>query len=366
MGELLNNSVELASRQLALGLLDKANKNAKHFQEGSDPEALHDFRVGIRRLRTILRAYSPYLEKQVAKKLRKRLGELMDKTSADRDDEVHVAWLEAQLARRKLPKLQQQGMTHLLEQLRGEKDHEEISSSILGEYGKLSNRLSARLQKSSRRIKLDKSGRPLSFAVATATIVSFHAALLQGQLGEIHSVDDEEPAHQARLTVKKLRYLLEPLRKELKGAATTVRKLKDLQDILGDLHDLHTLEERVENVTSAAATDWAERLLDKATPDVSLRELSQVDPVLEHCFALAATLKRVRSEQARLYQRLYIHWLDEHAQAFFELVAELCTELSGEPRQDTTSNAEPGVQEPAAPKEETETNPVSEEPEGVS
>jgi CHAD domain-containing protein len=317
-----------------------------------------------------LRAYSPYLEKRVAKKFRKRLGDLMDKTNADRDNEVHVVWLEKQLARRKLPKVQRQGIELLLEQLTGKTDQAQDSTSVLKEYTKLSDKLSARLQKSRRGVKLDKSGRLLSFAQATATIVSFHAALLQGQLGEIHSVDDENPAHEARLTVKKLRYLIEPLRKDIKAATTAVRKLKDLQDLLGDLHDLHTLEERVCKVASAAATDWAELLLEKAKPGISLRELGQVSPELERCFALAGALKRVRSEQARLYGHLHRNWLDENAQAFFDLVAELCAELGGEPKQDTTSDAEPDVQEPAAPEEETETVPkpeaLSEELEEVS
>ena len=61
-------------------------------------------------------------------------------------------------------------------------------------------------------------------------------------LARIEDADDEKEAHEARISAKRLRYLLEPLLDELPAAAPLVKRLKALQDMLGELHDAHVLE----------------------------------------------------------------------------------------------------------------------------
>jgi CHAD domain-containing protein len=53
--------------------------------EPSDKEALHDFRVALRRLRSLMRAYQAYLRGSQAKKLRQRLKALAGSTNLARD-----------------------------------------------------------------------------------------------------------------------------------------------------------------------------------------------------------------------------------------------------------------------------------------
>src|SRR5439155_912375 len=59
-----------------------------------DQEALHDFRVAMRRLRSTLRAYQPQRAALLPAKLRRRLRELARPTGEARAVEVQIAWLE--------------------------------------------------------------------------------------------------------------------------------------------------------------------------------------------------------------------------------------------------------------------------------
>ena len=49
----------------------------RKYVDPDDDEALHDFRVNIRRLRSVLRAYAPVLGDTVGKKWRRRLGAIV-------------------------------------------------------------------------------------------------------------------------------------------------------------------------------------------------------------------------------------------------------------------------------------------------
>ena len=56
--------------RIGLEYLDRASEAANRLEDSSDEQALHDFRVSLRRLRTLLQAYDPYLEGRVGRKLR--------------------------------------------------------------------------------------------------------------------------------------------------------------------------------------------------------------------------------------------------------------------------------------------------------
>ena len=93
--ETLSRPPEETVRLLAGSHLKDANRAFRRLQRGRDPEALHDLRVGLRRLRTLFRAYRPYFEDTVTKKTRKRLRKFAGWTGAGRDAEVQAEWLRA-------------------------------------------------------------------------------------------------------------------------------------------------------------------------------------------------------------------------------------------------------------------------------
>src|SRR5436309_12816793 len=92
---LLSRSPEEGARLLALYFLDQADEARPRLADPGDSEALHDFRVGLRRLRSCLRAYDAQLADSIPKKLAKRLKRLAGSTGPGRDTEVQIEWLQA-------------------------------------------------------------------------------------------------------------------------------------------------------------------------------------------------------------------------------------------------------------------------------
>src|SRR5438270_402693 len=94
--EILSRSPEEGARRLALAYLDQAAAALPRIAGDEDPEALHDLRVALRRLRSGLKSYAGQLEGSVPKKLTRRLRRLADATGPGRDAEVMIAWLRRQ------------------------------------------------------------------------------------------------------------------------------------------------------------------------------------------------------------------------------------------------------------------------------
>ena len=95
--------VEVVCREHAIALLGDCSIEVGRLGSAEDTEALHDFRVSVRTLRTYLDAYQPYLPKAAAGKARRQLGDLISVTNLGRDDQVLSRWLENQLGRKNLP-----------------------------------------------------------------------------------------------------------------------------------------------------------------------------------------------------------------------------------------------------------------------
>ncbi len=113
--DLLERPVEEAARLIALSLLNEARAARARLDQPGDIEALHDFRVALRRLRSILRAYRRYLKDSLSTPMRRRLRALATATGGSRDAEVRIAWLQAQKA--KFSARQHVGLTWLITSL---------------------------------------------------------------------------------------------------------------------------------------------------------------------------------------------------------------------------------------------------------
>src|SRR5690606_3840964 len=91
---LLDTIPEEGARRLALRWIDDAPEASSRLVEGDDPDALHDLRVALRKLRTVLRAYERELRGSLRRRRRRKLKALVAETGAGRDAEVQIAWLE--------------------------------------------------------------------------------------------------------------------------------------------------------------------------------------------------------------------------------------------------------------------------------
>src|SRR5688572_6703914 len=95
--ELLERPSGEAARRHALALLEDALAARGRIDERSDLEAIHDFRVALRRLRAHLSTHREELGGRV-NRLRRELGDVAGLTGDARDAEVQLEWLAARRA----------------------------------------------------------------------------------------------------------------------------------------------------------------------------------------------------------------------------------------------------------------------------
>jgi len=91
----------------------------------------------------------------------------------------------------------------------------------------------------------------LTFGQATAGVTELEARRLRARLSRIETEHDARRIHRARLSEKRLRYVLEPVAEQVRDAGGPVERLRSLQDTLGELHDLSSLSERLSDAEPA-------------------------------------------------------------------------------------------------------------------
>ena len=241
---LLDLSAERASRRLALAYLDDAAAAHARMEAGGDPEALHDFRVAVRRLRSTVRAYADALGGSIGTRVRRRLAEIADATGAARDLEVHVAWADERAAT--LQGGAQSSMRALGDDLRRRQGKaQDAVRRVVKDFPKERWRLARRLRFYRVEVDIDAPVGGVRMASVFGRVALDLAARLEERLAKVRTVEDQDPAHRARIAAKRLRYLVEPFARELAGAPDVVRPLKRLQDLLGDMHDADVLLARL-------------------------------------------------------------------------------------------------------------------------
>jgi CHAD domain-containing protein len=228
--ELLLRPRDEASRLVALKYLDEAVEARGRL--GQDVEALHDLRVALRRLRSTLRAWREVIDDPLRKREKARLKQIVSATGEARDAEVLLELLKQLEAGEgflpgKLAERKQTGYAHVEEELT--------------HFPALERRLRRRLA----RVSLDLLN-PHKMAHALAELLETHTDDVEDDLFELRGPDQIEEAHDARISLKRMRYLIEPFKND-DAIARTVKSCKALQDRLGDLHDVHLAMAEVRN-----------------------------------------------------------------------------------------------------------------------
>ncbi len=212
-------------------------------------DALHHVRTSTRRVRSVLRAYRPWLGGRGTRRLRRELRRLMAATSPGRDLDVQLAWLAASAA--EAPEPARAGVDWLVRRLerRRERLRDREAKVLSGppvDLARARERLGA----------TGASSIPApTLARAAAAAVRTGADALEEELAGVVSLADRERSHRARIQAKRLRYVVEPFA-EAAGGAPLLERLTRLQDGLGELRDAQVLAEALA------------RALRKAPPDV--------------------------------------------------------------------------------------------------
>jgi CHAD domain-containing protein len=236
---LVDSPADEGARRLALVHLDAAAAARSRIATSADPEALHDYRVALRRLRSCLRSYRPELRSTVSRKNRRRLTRLARATNQSRDLEVHLHWLAAQEAT--AGDLERPGIAWLRGRLEEAQGQERARMHLVDErvFPRLDERLRRQLLSYPVTVRLDSPAEPPTTASAAARHLERAAMRLERRLERIGYETDEVGIHRARIATKHLRYLLEPFASDLPGGAALIDRLKEVQDAFGDVHDAH-------------------------------------------------------------------------------------------------------------------------------
>lgn len=249
--ELLDRPAVQGACAVALAYLDDATAAALRLGDGSDREALHAFRVAIRRLRVTVRAY-PGIHERVPKKQRRRLRKLARATNAARDAEVQIEWFNEHSAR--FSAAQRAALAPFRARLRARRRAElaQAQQKLQRWFGKLERKLRRRLAA----LPSDAGLHEAPFRTVAAATLMQYAGKLDTRLAEVTQSTDPDQLHATRIAAKRVRYLLEPLAPGLPEGAALVERLKGLQDLFGTLTDAHELDVALqdEGATVAAAT----------------------------------------------------------------------------------------------------------------
>jgi len=250
--EMLDRTPAEGARVLSLALLGDVTEAALRLGDASDEEALHDFRVALRRLRSTLRAWRPPLRDVVRKKDEARLRKITRATNEARDAEVLLTWVAS--LREGLGEGHRAAADWLAERISHRSRRSRLDPSTTHRLERVAAKLGRRL--ASAPYPSGREGE--TFGLALAALVRAHARTLRDELAQISSAEAVAHAHRARIQGKRLRYLLEPLRGTPRvDSAGALRGLKHLQEELGELHDAHVAAAEVAVARVEAA---AERL----------------------------------------------------------------------------------------------------------
>jgi len=335
---MLREPVDRGVRVVAISLLEDAQKAAdkltslsKELRDGdaTGNEALHDFRVSIRRLRSWVRAFKLWLGDDLRRKQRRRFSRIAKTTRIARDAAVHLEWLRKE--RSALSARQRVGQTWLCERLEAQRsDSIDAAITAATEFAPKIPKLTRRLE-SYRAPVRDADDTPRFGAVVAESLLK-ESEDLRKQLDAVHSFTDVKRLHRARIAAKNLRYVAEPVSDLIRDGGAMIETVKQLQDVLGDLHDVHVFAAELVPATEDAAGSRARRVSEVVLADD--KDDSEDDRVKRARArdpgpGLLGIARLLHERGMQAYAKLENDWLNDAGARFFEGVSEIAVELSG-------------------------------------
>jgi len=333
---MLREPVDRGVRLVAISLLDDAQKAAdkltslsKELRDGDTAgnEALHDFRVSIRRLRSWVRAFKPWLGDDLRGKQRRRFSTIAETTRIARDASVHLEWLRKE--RSALSARQRVGQTWLCERLEAQRsDSIDVALTAATEFAPKIPKFTRRLD-SYRAPVRDADDTPRFGAIVAERLLN-ESDDLRRQLAAVHSYTDVKRLHRARIAAKNLRYVAEPVSDLIRDGGAMIETVKLLQDVLGDLHDVHVFAAELVPATEDAAGSRARRVSEVVladdkddSEDERVKRARARDPGP----GLLGIARLLHERGMQAYAKLESDWLNDAGAAFFERVSDIAAEL---------------------------------------
>jgi CHAD domain-containing protein len=211
---------------------------------GTDPEHLHQHRVAIRRLRALLRAGAPLIERRWVKELRAELAWAGGALGEVRDLDVLLEHLHADAA--DLPPADRAAVESLLPAL--EQRREAARTAMLADLS------SSRYLRLLDRLENELASPPARRArTSLRRIAAREFKTLRREVRALGPDPADEQLHEVRKTVKHARYAAE-LAERSRGRKATkfIAAAKKVQDVLGEHQDAHVAEQAMRDLSEVA------------------------------------------------------------------------------------------------------------------
>ncbi len=237
-------SIAEAAQDIFLLLEEDMARNVPGILQDWDSEFLHDYRVALRRSRSLLSTFKKMIPETEYHAMQEGLKRISAITGPVRDLDVYL--LEQESYQAMLPKSLQQGLKEFFAALgtsRGQEFKRLQQGLQSSGYAEFMDQWLGFVRKQFSGLTGTRGKQPCAAAAAKFIRKRLERILQAGELINEQSPDEE--LHRLRIQCKKLRYLLEFYRSLFseKSMATCIRQLKKLQDNLGSFNDLSVQQE---------------------------------------------------------------------------------------------------------------------------
>jgi len=238
----------LAVTRMARQMIDAARTHEPGVIDAIDTEFLHQYRVALRKARSLLALTRGVLDDVATRRFRETLGDIARRTNRLRDLDVYL--LDESSYRKLCPPQLRDGLGVMFDDYRAERDAAQ-------------RKVAAYLQSKTYRDTIEALHRDLHATArshrgpdAQAPIIDIARKRIGRRYRKARrlgmSIDDKTPddrVHDLRIECKKLRYLLEFFQPILprREVAALVKQLKKLQNTLGEFNDLAVQQQSLHN-----------------------------------------------------------------------------------------------------------------------
>jgi CHAD domain-containing protein len=237
----LSISAVIELRESLRSQVSALRSHAPHVAADGDPEELHDVRVAVRRLRSLLRGARPLIDDERAEPLRRELGVLGKRLGPARDGDVFAAYVGSET-----DGLDEPGSERLLARVDAER-----RAAYDDARAALDDDAFARLLEELEAFAADvvvSDRRPRE-------LMGPEAKRLRRAMDDVST---DEALHRARIKAKRLRYAA-----EVAGADGVVRSAKRFQDAVGEHQDAVVAEQRLRDLAEPETALLVGRLIER-------------------------------------------------------------------------------------------------------
>jgi len=247
-------------RKMLAQMFIEASRHEQGIIDDIDTEFLHDYRVSLRRTRSLLNLMKKCFSEQWQQQIKIKLSKLAQETNHLRDLDVFL--LDRNRYTQMLPEQFASGLTQLFNHIQRQRDKafKRVVTTLQSEaYTKSYNELQTLLQ-TPPTYETAQARKPVGKIVLKRIRGRYHKICMHGR--GINSDTPDELVHELRIECKKLRYMFDFFKEILdrQSSEKLTSQLKKLQNILGNFNDYSVQqsflqdrlqEEKSESITAA-------------------------------------------------------------------------------------------------------------------